>query len=146
MTKQTLPRITQVYLCDNAFQDTRNKWNLIGIFTGDVVVEKFPARLRAALYVEIELQESIGVVLELFLGRKLVATINATVESLDGVESGLGVLAIPGMEFGVDKTSEFRVVGRIDQLPKRTVFKRKILSRPDVASSPTLSGGLPSDL
>ena len=120
------PRITKLYLCDNAFQDRQNKWNIIGIFTGDVLVEKFPARIRVTLYVEIEMYDSLSVNLDLYVGNKKLATVTAAVDSLNESEKGIGVLAVPGLGLNVDKPTEFRVVAAIGDHPKRTVYRKGI--------------------
>src|SRR5688500_4908101 len=39
-------------LCEDVREELRNKKSLMGVFAGDVLVDKFPAQIRFALYVE----------------------------------------------------------------------------------------------
>lgn len=39
-------------LCEDVREEIRNKKSLMGVFTGDVVVSEFPARIRMAIYLE----------------------------------------------------------------------------------------------
>ena len=52
------PKLGLVAICDAVYKDEQsNKPILAGVFSGDILVSAFPAELRVALYIEIQIPE-----------------------------------------------------------------------------------------
>lgn len=126
MTSKTAARIRSIYICENAFQDKGNKWNIIGMFTGDIIVKKFPVQFPFALYVEAEVNQATDIIVDFYLGSKRVAGVKASADLLKGKEKGVAVVAVPRIEISVNAESELRVTASIGGGASRTLVKKRI--------------------
>jgi hypothetical protein len=114
-------------LCETVLQDIQQRWSLIGIYTGDVIVSQFPTKIRCALYIEFSAPASGPLNLEILLGGRLLANIAAEIGPKP--EDGAGaaaVLGIPGIELGLDRPAELKV-SWIDGSSKKMVLKKAIV-------------------
>lgn len=48
------PKVTNVVLCDDIRTERNNKLIMVGVYTADLLVPKFPANMRLALYFTVQ--------------------------------------------------------------------------------------------
>jgi hypothetical protein len=113
-------------LCEFVAKGDRNKHTLVNVFSGDVVVEELPARLRFWMYVEWipQTSEPTEILLEIQLGRNVLSKIQVKSE---GQKTGVpGVISIPGMEFEIDRDLNFSIFASCEGYKRTKVLSKRI--------------------
>lgn len=119
--------VKTIHLCETAFQDKQNRWNLIGIYTGNIIVRSFPAELNKAIYFEFEASDGQDFHLEFFVGRQPMARAQVKlVRTNDQNSAALAPFVIPVLKIGLEKPAVFKIVLNVDGKKPRTIFRRKI--------------------
>lgn len=120
-------KVRYAALCETVLQDIQQRWSLIGIYTGEVIVPHFPAKVRCAIYIEFSEPVSGPLNLEIILGGRRLANIAAEISHKPEDDAGAtAVLGIPGLELGLDRPAELKV-SWIDGKSKKTVLKKAIV-------------------
>lgn len=113
MTKRLGPlKVNFAILCDDIRRETNNKYSLMGVLQGDVLIASFPSQIGLAIFSEMEGPAG-RYQMELRLsgpGKQ-----SAILDSLiDHQSDGLIALATPRIDLLADKPGRFRVDVRID--------------------------------
>lgn len=115
-------------LCEHVVPGLGNKNTLINVLAGDVVVSEFPARLLFGFYTEYISHVPSGKVrIEINMDRKLFAHVDA--EFKDTKVGTPGAIAVPVMEFGIDRDIELTFVAKIDGARAQTILKRRVYAK-----------------
>lgn len=125
-------KIRSIFLCESVFQDTNGRWNMIGTYTGNVVVSSFPIDMRNFIFMQVE-PDSLGPIsLEFLLDGEIFAKAEATLkirpdatENLD--KFPLVTTMIGPFDFTVEEACDFSIRFVAEDGRKRTVLKKKIL-------------------
>lgn len=135
-----------VILCDHAIIGQGNKHSLIGVFSGDLLIESFPANLSFGLFVELlDTGPSLpAVTISLQLGDKafgrLTANFGGTLE-----EGAPGVVVIPLVTIGVDQPTTLEVTAKAEGYATTILLKKKILKATSPSALPPPSSRFPPD-
>lgn len=103
-----------------------NKHTLINVYSGDVVVQSFPARLMFAVYAEYKslTTSPYSLLIQVKVDKKVHAKLRANVEPAgDGL---VGILAIPGLDLTVDRDVVLEVTVTPDNERAVSLFRKRI--------------------
>lgn len=121
----TKVKISNALLCEHVIEGLGNKHTLINVFTGDILVKSFPARLFFGLYLEHYPTTPSGKLsIDIILGSKKFAEVAVEYEN---ARLGLpGALVIPVFEIGLDAPDTLEFVARAEGQPKVRILKKTI--------------------
>lgn len=115
-----------VLLCDYVSKDVYNKDNAIGIYSGDIIVGDFPARMRLSLYV-IGVAHEDGdhhIQLSFSLGGDEIAKAELDVKTT--AEHGQSSFAIQNFELSVIENTELQIFAQVDNEKRSLLLAKKI--------------------
>ncbi len=114
-----------VLLCEYVLQDITNKHSAIGIFTGDVVVNSFPANLRFSLLfiMASRLEGSLQVAIEIFFDEKKVASGSAMGNARPNNPS---IFSLSGIAMKIDNPCEIKIYATANDAERELVIHKKV--------------------
>jgi hypothetical protein len=127
-----LPKIKfgNVILCENAIEAVRKKYVLVNVYSGNVIIDSYPAKLSLGLYAEHvpDGDTPLTIELELVANSELVAKISVYVE---GQKKGIvGVILIPQFDLSLLKDTTFQVFA-VSNGHRKTKILEKLLFQGD---------------
>ena len=137
MTDAVRKRFGNVILCEHAVKGENNKHTLVGIFSGDVIVSAFPARLFFGLYIEhfAELNDP-PIYLEIRLEGAAFAGLD--LEPTQTKPGAPAIIMIPMFELGADKPITLDVIS-IENRGSPSQTEHVVLSKRIIAGDITAS-------
>ena len=119
-------RLGNCILCEHIAPGLGNKTSLIGVYAGDILVGKFPANLRLAVYIEHIPNDSerYEMAFEIKVGDESVG--KGTAEITDAVPNEAALLVLPGINLTTQKEGRFRVLISINGEPPITAIDKAI--------------------
>jgi hypothetical protein len=123
-------KIGNAVLCEHVAQGANNKHILINTYSGDIIVQSFPANIPLGFYIEMEMPDAAPreIDVDLVYGGKTRVIAKATVSGM----GGMGVLAIPLVPFTLERPGKFEVYISAYGVA-RTIAIRKNISQGNVA-------------
>lgn len=120
-------RIRNCLLCDNVIQDIHNRYTLVGVFTNDVLVAEFPARIRLAFYGEFVVKQAGEYLIELSIdvdnNPAIKIGANVTVVNSDEVTA----LAVPNLDITIKQEVELTISVLVNKTSRpQTLIRKKI--------------------
>lgn len=118
--------IQNVVLCEYVRAEVNNKYTLIGVMAGDVLVTKFPSNIAIALYIAI-LFKTIGkkeLTLGLRYSGKLVARITAEMNVIE--TTAPATIAFPTVPLTIEEQGYLELHTEPEIGKKRRIFKRDV--------------------
>ena len=114
-----------VVLCEHAVLGMNNKHTLVNVFCGDIIVQKFPARLTFGLFAEVAQTPDIS---EAILEFKLDKTTYFKAQMIlsEPNENRIGIILIPLIQLQIEKEATFNVVARASGYRSKTFLKKRI--------------------
>ncbi|WP_026379030.1 hypothetical protein [Afifella pfennigii] len=119
-------KFANAILCEYAARGDRKKHTLVNIYSGDVVVRSFPARLQFGIYAEFvpQSEETIELSLDVVLGEQRLATIEVGVTNH---KAGLPTpILVSSMQVNVEKEARLELVARRPGYRKTVVLSKRI--------------------
>lgn len=116
-------------LCEEIRQEKSNKFILIGVFSGDIVVEKFPAQLGLSAYIEAIVSKpgQSSVWLRLSGPGEGEALIEAVLETTKADEAA--TLPLPRMDVSMTCEGTFRLSASEDQDTWVSLIEKEVIQR-----------------
>lgn len=112
-------------LCEHVVPGLGNKNTLINVFSGDVLVTDFPARLLFGFYTDYIPHVPSGKVrIEINIDRKLFAYVDA--EFKDTTIGTPGAIAVPVLEIGLDSDVDLTFVAKVEGAKSQTILKKRV--------------------
>lgn len=140
--------IGNAILCSDIIKEVTNKYGLIGVFSGHIIIEQFPGRLRFALYVEVfgDGADETITAFKIFFDNKQIAKIEGKLTGLP--KSEVAAITLNGLEATVDGPCEIRVDASVSGGKYHTIIRKKIVQGEvsKLFEFPTPSGALSGDL
>ena len=117
---------TNAVVCEHCIEGKSNKHTLINTMAGDILVEKFPANLPIAFYIEFTSSEAghANADIKIMLGRKKVAGGSA---SILFNESKIAVLAVPSALLVVDAPTTIKLIIQWEGNKPATVVSKSFI-------------------
>lgn len=115
-------------ICDHITVDIGRKHSLIGVYSGDVIIQKFPAKLRFAIYAEL-LPRRVGdykLTVQISLNDKEVA--KAEIEAAVRVAEAPLVFILPAIGLNIEEETVLKVEVRPENGEVFTLVSKKIRS------------------
>ena len=128
-----------VVLCEFVANAVNNKHVLVNTFSGDIIVNGFPARLKLGLYLEIipDVDLDRGVIdLDLMLGKSKVLSIKADILSAKKAQPALIILN--QFQLVTDVETLFRVVLKQEGYRTTTALTKNIFQGPIVSPNASM--------
>lgn len=124
MTKSL--KFGNVIVCEYASKGERNKFTLVNIFSGDIIVAEFPANLHLGLYLEYypDFEGESDLSLDINLDEDTLATMTA--QTKDAIPGTSGVIIIPAIQLGIERDLTLNVVASKKGYKKVTVVSKRI--------------------
>jgi hypothetical protein len=118
-----------VIVCEDIRQEVNGKWSLMGVFSGDIVVQDFPAEIQLAFYIEY-LPDSDEVGRMIKFDFKLLQDDTEMVKghSESKIESGqTGTIILPRGIASFEKESRLRVFISVNEREEIEIVNKRIL-------------------
>ena len=117
-------KLGNVVLCEHVVASGNNKHTLVNVYSGDIVVEEFPAVLTFGIYIELLKENNIEKI-TFFLknGRKEIGKAQAAFP-----EPETGVLAIPFLPFRTESATTFEIVAEAPGFGRSSILKKQIFT------------------
>lgn len=123
---ETKGTIRNVILCEDIRSEIGNKKSIMGIFSGDVIVAEFPARIQFAVYMEYipeETSEPHEIELDMMADDNRIAEIKVKVTK---PAAGVTSLIIPRAIVAFEKEASYSIFASISQGPRFEILRKKI--------------------
>jgi len=116
-----------VVLCEHVIPSENNKFSLVNVYCGDIVVGEMPATLAFGFFIELIPQDldPVTIVLNIFYGNKQVGMIKADVKP--GKRHEVGAISIPLFMISVESEQIIKVVASSEGYPDQIVLEKKII-------------------
>ena len=112
-------------LCEHVVAGSSNKYTLINVYAGDIIVQKVPVRLSFGIFAEVLAPTVIrDVFLELKLDRK--AIVKAEISLPEGRDEDTGLIVIPVVHFPIEKDTVFSAVASAEGFRPKTFLRKRI--------------------
>lgn len=120
-------RVGNVVFCEDVRPEINNKYSIFGAIGGDLLVQSFPAVIKAAFYIELYGIESGNITfdIQIYLDKNLVAGAEGQMEVRSLRDPA--IIAIPSFPIGVEKEGELRIVVKSGRQRRRVLSKRVML-------------------
>lgn len=128
-----MSQVGSVIICNDIRKEITNKDILIGVYGGDIIISKFPAKLRIAFWIEYipDRADKIEVNFRIGLKGKSPTDVKGV---LDLPELKTAIIAVPGLELLVEEESEL-ILELSDKEGEWRIIKTKQIKRGQVASA-----------
>jgi hypothetical protein len=111
-------------LCEHVAQGANKKHTLINAYSGDVVVDRFPADLAFGIYVEMAAGAPPEMDVELRLANRAFAKLHAVFPSSNADKPS--TLVVPHIQLPVAEETAFSVVAKADGYAATTLIEKKL--------------------
>lgn len=118
-------KFANAMLCEHVVSGGSGKHTLVNVYSGDILVKEFPARLAMGFYVEHVADRPGGMWISILRGKGEIAKVHVAVVAQGGQLSG--VVAVPLFEFIADEETTIEFVAGMDGSAKTPILKKKIL-------------------
>ncbi len=120
-------KIANAHWCDHASLSAGNKYTLLNIYSGDIILSEIPATIMLSAYIEIISPFSGDLVIRLdyVLNGKSIAFITANASGL--IKGEVGVLILPPMPIPIPSDGDLRLTASVEGFSKTTILKKKII-------------------
>jgi hypothetical protein len=125
-----LNEFRNVVLCDDVRDEIGNKKSLMGVFSGDIIVQELPATIPIAIYLEfvpVDPTKSFELSIKLSVDSDEIAKANIPVVLNPGSSNASIILPKGLVRF--DKESTFKVTAKIDDELEVELVSKKIIKR-----------------
>lgn len=119
--------LTNVLLCDAVYKDARtNKYVIAGVYSGDIAVGEFPARVPVSFYLEYwpKIEVAVDIELSISVGKKLRA--KAKIETESNTPGRPTVLMLPPIELSIEKDSLVYLHASFGEGRKKKILTKRI--------------------
>lgn len=111
-------------LCEHVAQGSNKKHTLVNAYSGDIVVDRFPADLTFGIYVEMAAGAPLEMDIELRLSNKVIAKVHAIFPVSNSEKPS--TLVIPHIQLPVPEETTFSVVATADGYAATTLIDKKL--------------------
>lgn len=118
-------RVKNAIACEFVTKGEHGKHVLVNAYAGDIRVQTIPAKFPIAFYVEVLALETPPEVctIELKIGRKKLATLNAQLEYKEGIP---GLLVLPQIKADVKSPGKLSLTASAEGFAKTTLYSANI--------------------
>jgi hypothetical protein len=118
-------KFKNVLTCEHVVAGAMNKPTLIGVYSGDILVESFPAGITMGVFAEhiSDPQQGGLLTLTLMLGKQ---TIGRMVAHAPDQQGGVGVIAIPFVPLQISENTRFKVIASCEGFKDKVIVDQKI--------------------
>jgi hypothetical protein len=119
-------KIGNAVVCEYIAEGARNRHTLVNVFSGDFVVEEFPAKFHIAVFIEIEPSDEAinNLIFEVKRNGKTIGKLTGE-EAIEPASKA--AITSPQMPLEFAKASELSIVAQADGYSKTTVLRKKVL-------------------
>jgi len=121
-----------VALCDQVYMDKdTGKTILAGMFSGDILTDRFPSMVPCAFYVEIRdlIETSPAATFEIVVGKKIWKRATTTIDTSDS--KGPAILVFQAENLLFSEPSTIRLQAKIGSSKKITLMEKTVTLRPN---------------
>lgn len=114
-----------VIACEYAALGSHGKHTLVNVYTGDILVQKFPALIPIAFFFEIIPEPGMpnDLKIDVFQNKELKASLGAEFQFN---VSQLGLAVLQQMPFSIAQNTEIKVVASCEGYKETTLIKKKV--------------------
>ena len=130
----SIPKFSNIILCEYITVGMGNKHTLINVYSGDIIVQSLPNNLMFALYLEFKIDENKieDISVDLLLNRKVFGKITTRISATDNeyntdiLDDTPKLIVIPGFQIGIPHESVLEARVRIGSGRPKTLLSKRI--------------------
>ena len=118
-------KFANVITCEHVVAGSMNKPTLIGVYSGDILIESFPVGITIGVYIEhiADPDQNGKIVLTLMLGKQVIGRVLAESPMTPGAT---GIIAIPFIPIQLTENTNFKVIASCDGFKNKVIVDQKI--------------------
>jgi hypothetical protein len=136
--------ISQVVVSEDIREEISGKHSLIGVYTGDIGVRQFPAKIRLAYFIEVRVSAAGDhrIVFRIMFNAKEAGQFNT---SLPAPHAGVGILVLPRMGIPLNEPTKIRLEVRTSDDQWVSVEERTVMLSATMAEYAAAAAAAASD-